>query len=186
MVMGLAIRKHILTHFTGKARKWGAIGAGFAAGLSAVVFVMQIIGKWSEGGWVVLISFSVLAISAHLMLLSPLGFREPNQIHRIVRKKARVEGHMASIVEWQSLKMQEYRYAILVGITKFYELFGVRRPVRYEKPAVAGDYDEAIHADSPDSFLAQYLNVPVEPHLGGQPNVTASPLENDVLDENIP
>jgi hypothetical protein len=186
MVMGLAIRKHILTHFTGKARKWGAIGAGFAAGLSAVVFVMQIVGKWSEGGWVVLISFSVLAISAHLMLLSPLGFREPNQIHRIVRKKARVEGHMASIVEWQSLRMQEYRYAILVGISKFYELFGVRRPVRYEKPVIAGDYDKAIHAESADSFLAQYLDIPVEPHLGGQPNVTAAPLPNDIPDENLP
>jgi hypothetical protein len=180
MVMGLAIRKHILSHYTGKARRWGAIGATFAACLSALVFIMQIVGKWSEGGWVVLISFSILAVAAHLMLLSPLGFREPNQIHRIVRKKARVEGHMASIVEWQSLKMQEYRYSILVGISRFFELFGVRRPVRYEKPVAAGEYDVAIHAENADTFLEQYLTIPVEPHLGGQPNVTAAPIPDDV------
>ena len=177
MVMGLAIRQHILKHFTGKARTWGAFGAGFAAALSAVVFVMQIIGKWAEGGWVVLISFSVLSILAHLMLLSPLGFREPVQIHRIVREKARVQGSMASIVEWQSLRMQEYRYAILIGVSRFFELFGVRRPVRFE-PVVAGEYDHAVHSDpnNVDSFLAPYLTpTTVEPHIGGQPNVTEAP-----------
>ena len=98
-----------------------------------------------EGGWVVLISFSILALAAHLLLLSPLGFRDPKQIHRIVRDKARVQGSMASIVEWQSLKMQEYRYSLLVGIAKFFALFGVYRPVRYEpKPVPAGDYDHAL------------------------------------------
>jgi hypothetical protein len=179
MVMGFAIRKHVLTHFSGRARSWGAFGATFAACLSGLVFVMQIIGKWAEGGWVVLISFSILAMLAHGLLLSPLGFREPNQIHRIVRKKARVQGHMASIVEWQSLRMQEYRYAILVGISRFFELFGVRRPVRYEKPVASGAYETAIHADldSEESFLAPYLDRPVEPHLGGQPNETAAPTE---------
>ena len=64
----------------------------------------------------VLISFSILALAAHLLLISPLGYRDPKQIHRIVRDKARVQGAMASIVEWQSLKMQEYRYALLMGI----------------------------------------------------------------------
>ena len=53
---------------------------------------------------------------------------------------------MASIVEWQSLRMQEYRYALLVGISRFFELFGVRRPVRYEPPVPPGDYEHAIHA----------------------------------------
>ena len=182
MVMGFAIRQHILKHFTGKARTWGAAGATFAAVLSGVVFVGQIVGKWSEGGWVVLISFSTLALLAHLMLLSPLGYREPNQIHRIVRKKARVQGHMASIVEWQSLKMQEYRYGILVAISRFFELFGVRRPVRFEPPVESGDYERAIHAslDSEESFLAPYLTEKNEPRLGGKPNETALPDSNQV------
>ena len=46
-----------------------------------------------------------------------------------MREKARVQGGMASIVEWQSLKMQEYRYALLLGIAQFWSVFGVRRPV---------------------------------------------------------
>jgi hypothetical protein len=180
MIMGLAVRKNILETFTGRARIWGAFAASFAAALAFVVFVGQLVGKWSEGGWAVLVSFTLLAIAAHMMLLSPLGFREPKQIHRIVRDKARVQGAMASIVEWQSLRMQEYRYSILVGIARFFELFGVRRPIRFEHPAVAGDYDHALHVDHPEapSLLEQYLDHP-EPKLGGVPKETA-PVESDL------
>jgi hypothetical protein len=179
MVMGLAIRQHALKHFMGRARTWSAAGATFAASLAATVFAGQIAGKWSEGGWAVLISFSLLALAAHAMLLSPLGYRGPRQIHRIVRDKARVQGAMASIVEWQSLRMQEYRYSLLVGASRFFELFGVRRPVRYEPPAAAGEFDDALHVDHPEarSFLDQYLeSLPKpEPRLGGQPRQTAEP-----------
>jgi hypothetical protein len=165
MVMGLAMRRHVKHTLTGKARTWGLIGTTFAAVMSAVVFVGQIVGKWEEGGWVVLISFSLLAIAAHLMLLSPWGYREPKQIHRIVRQKARVEGSMASIVEWQSLKMQEYRYNLLLNISRFFELFGVRRPVRYAQPVEAGDYNDAIHSnpEDADAFLHKYLDQPAGP-----------------------
>jgi hypothetical protein len=177
MVMGLAIRKHIQSHYTGRKRRWGVAGASLAAGLAALVFVGQIVGKWSEGGWVVLISFSILALAAHALLLSPLGFRNPKQIHRIVRDKARVQGSMASIVEWQSLKMQEYRYGILTGISKVFAAVGVYRPVRYEVPVAAGDYDHALHVDHPGapSFLEEYIKDEPEPHLGGAPNVTEKP-----------
>ena len=177
MVMGFAIRQHILKTFPkGAKRKWGALGAGFAGILSGLVFIGQIAGKWTEGGWVVLISFSVLVITANLLLISPIGFREPKQIYRIVREKARVQGAMASIVEWQSLKMQEYRYNLIAWISRFFEVFGVRRPIRYERPAVAGDYDHALHADRPEapSLLKQYLdNKPAEPKVGGAPKQTA-------------
>jgi hypothetical protein len=67
---------------------------------------------------------------------------------------------MASIVEWQALRMQEYRFALLAGVAGFFEWFGVRRPVRYEpRPAPAGDYDHAIHIDHPEapSLLEGYL-----------------------------
>ncbi len=180
MVMGLAIRKHIQTHFTGAKRKWGVASASVAAVLAGLVFIGQIAGKWQEGGWVVLISFSLLALAAHTLLLSPLGFRTPKQIHRIVRDKARVQGSMASIVEWQSLKMQEYRYGLLTGISKLFALFGVYRPVRYEKPVKAGDYDHALHVDHPGapSFLEAYIHDPVpEPRVGGAPRQTAAPTE---------
>lgn len=178
MVMGLAVRRHVMEHATGRARRWGVLGATFAAALSFMVFLGQLIGKWHEGGWIALISFAILAILAHLMLLSPLGYREPVQIHRIVRDKARVQGAMASIVEWQSLKMQEYRHSLrgglLIGVSRLFELFGIRRPVRYEPvPAAAGDYDHALHVDHPQapSFLEQYIQKP-EPKVGGAPKET--------------
>jgi hypothetical protein len=129
------------------------------------------VGKWEEGGWVVLISFSLLILLAHAALVSPFGARDPRQIYRIVRQKARVQGAMGSIVEWQSLKMQEYRYGILVAVARFFELFGIRRPMRDEQPVPAGDYDHAIHVDHPEapSLLEQYLE---PPKVGGVPKDT--------------
>jgi hypothetical protein len=179
MAMGFAVRKHILEHFTGRKRTWGAAAAGFAGVLSGFVFVGQIVGKWQEGGWVVLISFSILVLVANVVLISPAGFREPVQIHRIVREKARVQGAMASIVEWQSLRMQEYRYSVLVAIARFFEMFGVRRPMVTQVPTVAGDYDHALHVDNPEapSLLEQYLDHPA-PKAGGAPRETA-PGEED-------
>jgi hypothetical protein len=161
MVMGLAMRQHLLRNFTGRTRSWGSFAAGLAAVLAAVVFIGQIVGKWEEGGWVVLISFSVLAIAAHLLLLSPIGFREPRQIHRIVREKARVQGAMASIVEWQSLRMQEYRYGLLTAVARLFGVFGVRRPTRYEpRPVPAGEYDH-MNIERPDgpSLLTPYMGI---------------------------
>jgi hypothetical protein len=180
MVMGLAVRRHILHSATGRARAWGALGASIAALLAALVFVGQIVGKWEEGGWVVLISFSILIVTAHAILLSPAGYREPQQIHRIVREKARVRGAMGSIVEWQSLRMQEYRHGLLTAIARFYELFGVRRPLRFESPPPpAGDYDDALHVDHPEapSLLEQYLESrpPGPPRAGGKPRETQGP-----------
>jgi hypothetical protein len=77
---------------------------------------------------------------------------------------------MASIVEWQSLRMQEYRGSlrnkVLIRIADIFDLFGVRRPIRFEpEPIVAGDYNHALHADHPDapSLLDKYLAKPDEP-----------------------
>ncbi len=179
MVMGFAIRKHILETYKGATRRWGAFAAGFAGVLSGIVFIGQIAGKWTEGGWVVLISFSVLVFAANALLVSPMGLRHPETIHRIVRQKARVQGSMASIVEWQSLKMQEYRYGVLIAVTHFFEWFGVRRPLRFETPIPAGDYDHAVHSDLPGapSFLEPYLKE--EPKVGGAPKETAPGKEEE-------
>jgi hypothetical protein len=182
MAMGLAIRKHILVHFTGRRRKWGSLAAGGAAALSALIFVGQIVGKWTEGGWVVLISLGVLVLIAHAILLSPVGYRDPEQIHRIIREKSRVQGPMGNIVEWQSLRAQEYRYNLLVLISRFAELFGVRRPARFESPIIAGEFEEALHGDTGmgSSFLDQYLESKSasEPRAGGKPKETAEPDED--------
>ncbi len=178
-VMGFAIRKHISVTFTGRKRAWGVGLATFAGSLSALVFVGQIVGKWAEGGWVVLITFSVLILFANILLLIPGGKRDPKDIHRIVREKARVGGAMASIVEWQSLKMQEYRFGVLGKIQQFAiksaDLFGVRNPIVFEleTPAPAGDYDHALHVDHPEapSLLQEFLDKD-DPKLGGAPKET--------------
>ncbi|MBN2388317.1 MAG: amino acid permease [Anaerolineales bacterium] len=174
-VMAFAIRKHILATETGPKRTRGARLAGTVGVLAAAVFVGQIAGKWTEGGWVVLISFSILILAANALLLSPIGKRDPQTIHRIVREKARIQGSMASIVEWQSLKMQEYRYELLVALGRFWELFGIHRPRQLDVPAPAGDYDHALHVDHPEapSLLEQYLdNHHKPPKLGGAPKQT--------------
>ena len=67
--------------------------------------------------------------------------------------------------------------SLLVGVSTFWAAFGVCRPVRYEMPIVAGDYDHALHVDSPDapSFLDEYINEEPLPRVGGEPNVTEKP-----------
>jgi hypothetical protein len=162
--MGLAIRKHFLGYPQGRARTWGLVFSTGATVLGFLVFVGQIAGKWEEGGWVVLISLSVLILMAHAILISPIGYRDPNQIYRIVRTKSRVEGPMGAIVEWQSLRTQEYRSQLLGRITglvaRFWELFGVRRPMRWEPPVpAAGDYEEIMGGDFSQgrSYLDRYL-----------------------------
>jgi hypothetical protein len=174
LAMGLAIRKHIRMTATGAKRFWGSLGASLAAGLAALVFVGQIVGKWAEGGWVVLISLSILILMAHAILISPIGYRNPKDIHRIIRDKSRIQGQMGNIVEWQSLRVQEYRFRLIIAISKFWEWFGVRRPMRFEPPAAAGDFEEALNHTS-DTFLDQYLEKKPKrkPKAGGAPKETA-------------
>ncbi len=174
LAMGLAIRKHIRMTATGAKRFWGSLGASLAAGLAALVFVGQIVGKWAEGGWVVLISLGILILMAHVILISPIGYRNPKDIHRIIRDKSRIQGQMGNIVEWQSLRVQEYRFRLIIAISKFWEWFGVRRPMRFEPPVAAGDFEEALNHTS-DTFLDQYLEKKPkrEPKAGGAPKETA-------------
>ncbi len=174
-IMGLAMREHVKQHVTGKARAWGLFGTTFATVLSTIIFVGQIVTKWNEGGWVVLIVFSLLILFANLILLSPAGYRDPEDIHRVIREKSRIHGAMGNIVEWQSLKMQEYRYTLLLGVARFFGMFGIFKPLRFEErpiPAQAGEFEDALHHSEHHSFLEQYLdNQPKsEPRLGGAPN----------------
>jgi len=137
--MGLAVRKHALEHFTGRTRFWGSLGATGVAALAFTIFIGQLVGKWDEGGWLALVSFTLLALIAHIALLSPAGFREANQVRRIVHDKARVQGSMASIVKWQAYKMQEYRFRLMLGIAGFLELFGIGQRARKPIPVLAGN-----------------------------------------------
>ncbi len=183
-VMALAIRQHVKQNMTGRARAWGLLGTSFAAALATFIFVGQIVTKWDEGGWVVLIVFSVLIIMAHLILLSPAGYRDPDDIHRIIREKSRIQGAMGNIVEWQSLRMQEYRYTLMLGVARFFGLFGIFKPLRFEKepvPPKAGKFEQALNHGDHQQFLDQYLdNRPrPEPKLGGAPKESAPGEETD-------
>jgi hypothetical protein len=166
-VMALAMRKHFQADAVGRARRYGLTFSTGAAILGALVFVGQIVGKWEEGGWVVLISLSVLVLMAHAILISPIGFRDPTQIYRIIREKSRIEGQMGVIVEWQALRIQEYRYAILRVLSRVLTAAGLRKPVLVE-PVPAGDYDRAVHSDHTEaaSILTPYLEANSPPGGG--------------------
>lgn len=179
-VMGLALRQHVKQHLVGRQRRLGLLGTTFATALATFIFVGQIVSKWNEGGWVVLITFSVLILLANIMLISPAGYRDPEDIHRIIREKSRIQGQMGNIVEWQSLRMQEYRYKLLMSVTHFFALFGLFKPLRFEEmpvPAPAGDFEDAMHHDHNKTFIEQYLDSQpkAEPRLGGAPGETERP-----------
>ena len=181
-VMAWAMHEHIKRNVTGKARSWGLGATAFGIGLGVIVFIGQIVGKWEEGGALALVAIVVLIIMAHFLLISPIGHRTPQDIHRIVRDKSRIEGQIGTMVEWQSLKVQEYRFSLLLAVTRFWALFGVHRPMRYEPPAAAGDYDEAMNTEYRHSFLEQYLQArpKKKPRLGGAPHEAAPTDENEL------
>jgi hypothetical protein len=112
-----------------------------------------------------LISFTILASLAHLVLLSPAGFRESKQIHRIVHDKARVQGHMASIVKWQAYKMQEYRYRLMIGIAGFLELFGVGQQSRRPLAVTAGANNRSFESGQ---YLRYLQGTTVNGFIGSQ------------------
>jgi len=174
-VMGLAMREHVKKHLTGRQRRWGLFGTTFAAALSTFIFVGQIVTKWNEGGWVVLIVFSVLIVMAHLILLSPAGYRDPQDIHRVIREKSRIQGSMGNIVEWQSLRMQEYRYFLMMTVARFFAVFGILKPARFEQrpePPKSGNFEDALNHGDHRTFLDQYLDQQEpksEPRVGGSP-----------------
>ena len=137
-IMGLAIRRHILATLRNpRVRQIGAVLAMTAAIISCIVFISQLFARWEEGGWLRLVSFTILFTSAHLVLISNVGKRTPEQIKYIVRDRARIQGAMASIVEWQSLKMQEYRHHLRTLLRLAPE------PV----PLAAGPYNPEHHFD---------------------------------------
>ncbi len=147
MIMGLAIRKHILAEVkNAHLRRAGVAVAGSSAVIAALVFLTQLFARWGEGGWVRLVTFTILFSGAHLILISNIGSRSPEQIRHIVRDRARVQGAMASIVEWQSLKMQEYRYQLRTKASHYLERVGVELEVG-PAPLSAGPYNPAHHFD---------------------------------------
>lgn len=183
-IMSVAIFVHIYKNVTGPARNWGLVGTIFSAFLAAAIFIGQIVTKWHEGGWVVLIVVVVMIVLSHLILLSPAGYRDPGDIHRIIREKSRIEGATGNIVEWQSLRMQEYRYWLMMMVTRFFGIFGIFKPLRFEEqaaPPEAGEFEKALTHSEHEKFIDQYLaqQPKPEPRLGGAPKESTQSDETE-------
>lgn len=150
--MSLSIRAHIAKNATGAARLAGMFGATTAAMLAITIFFGQIIGKWHEGGWGAAISIAVVIVLANLLLIAPVGYRDPEQIRTIIREKSRIEGHVGSLVTWQAMRMQEYRYSILLTVSSAFAAVGVFRPMQPEKPPAAGSFDAWVFDNTADAL----------------------------------
>lgn len=181
-IMSLAIHRHIQLNVTGSARHWGLFGTIFSAFLAAAIFIGQIVTKWHEGGWIVLIVLVALIVLSNIILISPAGYRDPGDIHRIIREKSRIEGATGNIVEWQSLRIQEYRYRLTVVVTLFFGIFGVFKPLRFEEqaaPPEAGEFENALKHGEHEKFIDQYLAQQPKP----EPRVGGAPKESTPSDE---
>jgi hypothetical protein len=148
--MGLAMRKHAQKSLTGRTRRWAITATTGASMLGGLIFVGQVAGKWSEGGWVALLSLGFLILMAHAILVSPVGYRNATQIHRIIHEKSQVEGPIGEMVAAQSAAMQAYRGKLLSLPAQV--LAWVRRhtPGASDERA-AGSGRESTGVDHPDS-----------------------------------
>src|SRR5258707_8094735 len=113
--MGFAGSRHLQIN---KPRHWHfASAATFIAGCLAVfIFMSQIVGKFEEGGWIRLITFSSLYITGHVIILSTWGERSDELARHLIHDVSRIEGTMAELLTWQTHMMQTYRHNLLSRI----------------------------------------------------------------------
>ena len=132
---------------------WGALVRRLR-GAPGVVFIGQIVGKWEEGGWVVLITFSLSdpRRARHLDFPGGLPRSRENPPHR--PRKRRVAGFHGIDRRVAIPADAGIPVPFWSASARFFELFGVRRPLRFEAPVSAGDYNEAVHRRSSGSAVA--------------------------------
>src|SRR5262249_59158974 len=94
-----------------------AAASTFVAGCLAVfIFMSQIVGKFEEGGWIRLITFSSLYITGHAIILSNWGERSDEVTRHLIHDVSRIEGTMAELLTWQTHMMQTYRHNLMSRI----------------------------------------------------------------------
>lgn len=113
--MGFAVRQHLL-HTRPRGYKIAATMTFLIASLSVIIFMSQIVGKFEEGGWIRLITFSSLYIAGHLILLADGGKRTDEIARHLIHDVSRIEGTMAELLTWQTHMMQTYRHNLLQQI----------------------------------------------------------------------
>ncbi|HLY28706.1 MAG TPA: amino acid permease [Aggregatilineales bacterium] len=106
--MGFSVSRH-LSATKPRGYKAGAIGSFTIACMSVFIFMSQIVGRFEEGGWIRLVTFSSLFITGHLILLSRGGERNEETARHLIHDVSRIEGTMAELLTWQTNMMQAYR-----------------------------------------------------------------------------
>ncbi|MEP7284755.1 MAG: hypothetical protein ABI947_03175 [Chloroflexota bacterium] len=107
--MGYSVRRHLL-HTKPAGYRAGAVATFVIASLSVFIFMSQIVGKFEEGGWIRLVTFSSLYITGHVILLNKIGERSDKMAHHLIHDISRIEGTMAELLTWQTHMMQTYRH----------------------------------------------------------------------------
>lgn len=116
--MGFSVRAHLLATRPHGYRT-AAVGTFLIASLAVVIFMSQIVGKFEEGGWIRLITFSSLFIAGHLILLSDGGKRADELARHLIHDVCRIEGTMAELLTWQTHMMQTYRHNVTQRINRW-------------------------------------------------------------------
>ena len=116
--MGFSVQRHLLVTKP-KNYKTGAAASFVVACLSVVIFLSQIIGKFSEGGWVIIPAFTILMILSHYFLLRRAGNRTDEAAHHLIYDVSRIEGTMGELLMWQVRMIQTYRHNILERFKRF-------------------------------------------------------------------
>jgi len=106
--MGLCVARHLQIRKP-RGYRVGVIFANITALLSATIFISQIVGKFEEGGWIRLITFSSLFVIGHYLLLSRGGERFDKMAKYFITGVSRMHGTMAELLLWQTHTMQTYR-----------------------------------------------------------------------------
>jgi hypothetical protein len=140
--MGFAVFRHLRLRKPAGYRI-GSFFAFIAACLSVFIFMSQIVGKFEEGGWIRLVTFSSLYITGHLILLSSHGARFDKMARYFITGVSRIHGTMAELLMWQTEMMQTYRHNLWGRILHWH--------TGDEKPFVKATFPEyQIHYDNHD------------------------------------
>ncbi len=107
--MGFSVRRHLLVTKPAGYRL-GAAATFLTASLSVIIFMSQIVGKFEEGGWIRLVTFSSLYIIGHTILLSSSGERFDKLAKYFITGVSRIHGTTAELLMWQTHMMQTYRH----------------------------------------------------------------------------
>jgi amino acid transporter len=127
--MGFSVARHLQVAKP-KGYRAGSVFSIFAGCLSLMIFAGQVLGKFSEGGWVPLVAFALLFLVAHFLLLSARGERFDKLARYFITGVSRIQGSTAELLMWQTQAIQTYRSNLWARLTHWHT--GDQRPLKLE------------------------------------------------------